>query len=98
MPPGSTLRALTWENGTGRRVYIPVNSDERSVERSARSGMVQPVMRSLRRNHGRLHANHPRRKDQGDGASGTDRREWSRTLSTVSNLQKAEDQRRAPGY
>jgi len=38
------------------------NSDERSVQRSARSGIVQPVMRSLRRNHGRPCLNSTGRK------------------------------------
>ena len=33
-----------------------------------------------------------RMKDQGDGASGTDRREWSRARSTVSHLQRTENQ------
>ena len=47
--------------------------------------MVQPVMRSLRRNHGRPRCQQSRMKDQGDGASGTDRREWSRARSTVIN-------------
>ena len=39
----------------GERVggRVPCNSDERSVQRSAMSGVGQPVMRSLRRNHGR---------------------------------------------
>ena len=55
--------------------------------------MVQPVMRSLRRNHGRPRCQQARMKDQGDGASGTDRREWSRARSTVSNLQRTWDQR-----
>jgi len=39
-----------------------------------------------------------RKRYQGDGASGTDMREWSRARSTVSNLQRTGDQRGAPGY
>ncbi|MGB4236081.1 MAG: hypothetical protein WBJ52_08485 [Methanoregulaceae archaeon] len=32
-----------------------------------------------------------KKKNQGDGASGTERREWSRARSTVSNLQRTGD-------
>ncbi len=59
--------------------------------------MVQPAMRSLRRNHGRFHASHPGRKDQGDGASGTDRREWSRAWSTVNNPMNRQTSEKPPG-
>jgi len=41
---------------------IPASSDERSVQRSVRSEIEQPVMRSLRRNHGRLTASSPGRE------------------------------------
>jgi hypothetical protein len=51
-PQGSESLSVT---GTG-------NSNELSVKQSARSGVVQPVMRSLRRNHGRLLANNPERE------------------------------------
>jgi hypothetical protein len=47
------LQAIAWTRRFGN-FKTSCNSDERSVERSARSGVVQPVMRSLRLNHGRL--------------------------------------------
>ena len=50
--PGERIRVMDHK--------IAANSDERSVERSVRSGTVQPVMRSLRRYHGRLIASSPR--------------------------------------
>ena len=73
------------------------NSDERSVQRSARSGMVQPVMRSLRRNHGRPRINSTERKiretvrAERSGGSGA---EHGRPTA----MRRTKNQRGAPGY
>jgi hypothetical protein len=47
------LRAKTFSGAFWGYQSVSCNSDKRSMQWSARSGMVQPVRRSLRRNHGR---------------------------------------------
>ena len=53
------------------------NSDERSVKRSARSGSGQPVMRSLRRNHGRHYPTSPGREIRETVRSTVDRQQYT---------------------
>jgi len=62
-------------------------------ERDRAAGDEEPATKSRASSYQQY-----RKRNQGDGASGTDRREWSRARSTVNNLQKTEHQREAPGY
>jgi len=66
----------------------PLHSDERSVGRSVRSGQVQPVMRSLRRNHGRPRIN----------SAGRETRETVRSTVDRQQSEKPRSSEEAPGY
>ena len=66
------------------------------MERSPRSGMAWMVMRIFQCNRGRHYLTRPWKRDKGDGASRTDRREWSRARSTIRNSQMTNNNRGAP--
>ncbi|HNO08519.1 MAG TPA: hypothetical protein PKJ03_07320 [Methanoregulaceae archaeon] len=52
-------------------------------ERDGAAGDEEPATKSRASTYQQC-----RKRDQGDGASGTDRREWSRARSTVNNTQQ----------
>ncbi len=80
VPPGSTLRALT----RGKSMRESSQQQRRAVratfreERAGAAGDEEPETKSRASTYQQC-----RKGDQGDGVSGTDRREWSRVRSTI---------------
>jgi len=62
-------------------------------ERDRAAGDEEPATKSRASSYQQY-----RKRNQGDGASGTDRREWSRARSIVRNSQETRNQRGTPGY
>jgi hypothetical protein len=86
------LRAISFSGGHSvdcHRSHATARSGRGTVreERDGAAGDEEPATKS------RASSCQPSKKtDQGDGASGTDRRKWSQARSTVNNLKRTENQ------